>query len=147
LGPGYTFVYRPDESTIEEHLNATQEHDIHEKMLGPQYVQEIDLSFEIGAVAIDTTMTAPGDTVWTAVLTNVYFRLMGTTPDHPTVTENIEVQDGRQQFRFKKLAWSDPSSGRPIWGITRWVDLDTVEGGETWRTATHSWGEVKDMYR
>ena len=62
-------------------------------------------------------MTQPGDTVWTALATQVYLRVEGTTPDHPTRHEVFEVQDRLQQFWFKRMDWVDSTSGLPIWAV------------------------------
>ncbi len=132
LAPEFEFVYKPDESTIEEFMDVEEERKVHQRIFGTQYVQELDLSFDVGIAELDSTQY---DTTYeqfrtTTLLTNVYLRLIGTTPDHPTVTEDLEVQDGRQQFWFVRTSYNDPTTNQPIWKIIRWEDLDTTEGGE-----------------
>ncbi len=148
LADEFTFVYKPDESTIEEYLDVTQELGIHAHIFGTQYVQELSVDFEIGSPTVDAGQTAPGDTVWTVLMTGVHLMLLGTTPDHPTVTESLELIDATQQFWFKKTGWTDPSSGLPILALVRWEDLGSTAGESNSRgSAPLTWGGIKDMFK
>ncbi len=148
FSPDYAFVYVPDEGLDPDTLDRADEHLIHLNLFGVQYVQELELTFDMGQAAVDDERTQPGDTVWTAVATNVQLRVLGTTPDHPTVTENFEVRDARQQYWFTKMPWTEPVSGEVTWAICEWHDLDTLWEGLPRRGAARTtWSAIKSIYR
>lgn len=121
---------------------------VHERMLGPDYVQALTLSFEFDPTGLsyDEHLSTPSDSLWTVLVTNCDLFLFGGTPFHPDEPSAFEVEDGVLQFWFRKTQEIDPASGEKLWAIARCKEHNFGGGGGK-PADDSSWGSIKALFR
>lgn len=119
-----------DPDVPSDDLAREDEVGIHQRMFDATLVQNLTLSFEyaISSLEVDELLSSPQDTLWTLLLTNVDLLLYGGTPQHPDEPESYELEDGVEQFWFRKNSWTH-TNGDPIWTIVRWKEHNFGGGG------------------
>ncbi|MCK4305372.1 MAG: hypothetical protein KAY24_14130 [Candidatus Eisenbacteria sp.] len=152
----FIFFLMPDDQHIAEHFDRELEIAIHGNLFDTEFVQTLILMFETVTgedITLDEARSTPQDSLWTAVMTNVDLLVFGVTPGHPYEHPmGYEMEDGQEQFWFRKNAWTDPGSGEQVWTIVEWREIYT--GGTRLGQALSvppagpsSWGVIKALYR
>lgn len=114
-----------DQQSFPDPYDWQAEHDSHERMFDPEWVQDLELEFHVGAVEIDTLRTSEGDTLWVTTVDQVELYLFGSNPQHPNDDpQGWRLQDGIQKYWFQKQTWTDASTGANIWKIIEWREID-----------------------
>ena len=136
-----------DPDVPSDDLDRMKEVLLHEKMLGSDYVQVLNLSFvyEPASVEYDEMASTPTDSVWTVLVTNFDLLVYGGTPMHPDEPEHYELEDGVEQFWFRKTGAFDPVSGEPLWEIAR-IKEHNFGGGGGKPAESKSWGAIKALF-
>lgn len=116
----------PDQQEFPYPYDWQAEHDSHERMFDPEWVQDLTLEFHVGEIVIDTLNTSPGDTLWWTTLDQVNLYLYGSSPQHPNEDpQGWRLEDGIQEFWFQKQSWTHAATGDNIWKIIEWREIDT----------------------
>jgi len=112
-----------DDDVPSDDLAREDEVGIHQRMFDNALVQTLTLSFEydISSLEVDELVSSPEDTLWTLLLTNVDLFLYGGTPQYPDEPASYELENGVEQFWFRKNSWTH-DNGDPIWTIVHWKE-------------------------
>jgi hypothetical protein len=124
LDPVFTFFFSEEDQNIGERLNRDEEIGIHRGMFDSDMVQDLNLSFDMGAVTLDEERTTVDDSLYVMTLTNVDLYLYGKTPQFPLEDpRGYEMENGQERFWFHKRDYTHPVTKEPIWTIVEWLEL------------------------
>jgi hypothetical protein len=130
LASDFTFFLSPDDIHIAERFNRFEEIEAHQNLFDADLVQQLRLTFDdvtSADVSLDPAKTSVQDSLWTTTLTNVDLYLFGKTPnEHPDEPPGAyQMDDGQEQFWFRRNSWKNPQTGDYIWTIVEWQELGT----------------------
>ena len=84
-----------DQQQFPESYDWQDEHAAHSRMFDPAWVQDLQLSFNIGELTLDEERTTVNDTVWTATVDQVDLYIYGKSPQHPNdPPQGWRMEDG-----------------------------------------------------
>jgi ketosteroid isomerase-like protein len=148
LDRDFVFFFSEEDQDIGERLERSEEIPIHDAMFGPDYIQNLTLSYHVDGITLDEERTTPADSVWVATLSNVDLYLYGKTPQFPYEDPRAyEMENGAERFWFHRTSWTDPYMGEPIWTIVEWLE------GPGWHNPgalpasdATTWGAMKALF-
>ncbi len=148
LDRDFVFFFSEEDQDLGERLERSQEIPIHEGMFGPDYIQDLTLSYHVDDITLDEEKTTPEDSVWMATLSNVDLYLFGTTPQFPNEDPRVyEMENGRERFWLHRTSWTDAYMGEPIWTIVEWLEVPGWHRpGALPASDATTWGAVKAIF-